>query len=48
MFTKKFEMKVLGIYTEIEVGDWIITGDRGLHWSLSDDVYKKIYGGESK
>ncbi|WP_436635401.1 hypothetical protein [Latilactobacillus sakei] len=36
-------LMTLGGPMELNIGDWIVTGVKGEHWEIADDVFKASY-----
>lgn len=39
----RYSLRTLEGYLEIKVGDWIATGEKGEHWAIKDDIFKRTY-----
>lgn len=43
-----FRLKTLEGSMSLNVGDWIVTGVKGEHWAIVDDVFKETYAEVTK
>ncbi|WP_047999397.1 hypothetical protein [Lactiplantibacillus herbarum] len=42
-FSAAFHLPTVNSDMRINYGDWIVTGDKGEHWAIADDVFKQTY-----
>ena len=42
-FSLAFHLPTLNGDMRVNYGDWIVTGDKGEHWAITDDVFKRTY-----
>lgn len=42
-YSLPFRIETPAGWVGMKVGDWIVTGDNGEHWTIEDNMYKRTY-----